>query len=57
MGSEFKVAQWVSGTPEKFVLHVHSVIHMCKQMELDANLTKVKKAVATAEPDTELAEM
>ena len=35
MGSELKIALWVSGTPEQFILHVHSVIHACKQMEHD----------------------
>ena len=30
MGSKLKVMLWVSGTPEQFVLHVHSAIHACK---------------------------
>ena len=34
-GSELKVALWASRTPEQFVLHVHSAIHACKQMDHD----------------------
>jgi hypothetical protein len=53
-GSKFKVALWVSGTPEQFVLHVRSTIHACKQMENDVNLSKVEKAVANANLDLEI---
>ena len=31
MGSKLKVALWVSGTPEQFILHVCSAIHACTQ--------------------------
>ena len=34
-GCEFKVTLRVSGTPKEFILHVHSVIHSCKQMDHD----------------------
>ena len=32
-GSKLKVALWVYGTPEQFILHVRSAIHTCQQME------------------------
>ena len=47
-GSEFKVAQWASGTPEKFILYVCTTIHACKQMEHDFKFSKAEEAVATA---------
>ena len=47
-GSELKVAQWASGTPEQFILHVRSAIHACKQMEHDIKFFKAKEAVANA---------
>jgi len=47
MGSKLKVALWVSGTPKQFILHVHSAIHACKQMEHDAKFLNAKEAVAT----------
>ena len=31
--SKLKVMPWVSGTPVKFILHVRSAIHTCKQIE------------------------
>lgn len=54
-GSGFKVAQWVSGTPEQLILHVHSVIHTCKQMEHDIGFSKAKEAIATAMLNLEIA--
>ena len=48
MGSKQKVTFWVSGTPEQFILHVHSAIHACKQMEHDVKFSSAKEAVATA---------
>ncbi len=54
MGSELKVALWASGTPEQFILHVHSVIHICKQMENDVNFSKAKEAAANAMLDMEI---
>jgi len=47
-GSELKVALWVSGTPKQFILHVHSAIHTCKQMEHDVKFSRAEEAVATA---------
>ena len=47
-GSELKVALWVSGTPKQFILHVHSAIHACKQMEHDVKFSRAEEAVATA---------
>ena len=34
-GNELKVSIWVSGTPEQFLLHVHTAMHVCKQISLD----------------------
>ncbi len=53
--SEMSVAQWASGTPEQFLLHVRAAIHACKQMELDANFTRAQDAVTTAELNLEMA--
>ena len=33
--NELKVAIWASGTPEQFLLHVHTAVHVCKQIGLD----------------------
>ena len=49
------MAQWASGTPEQFLLHVRAAIHTCKQMELDANFTRTQDAVTTAELNLEMA--
>ena len=46
---------WASGTPEQFLLHVHTAIHLCKQLGLDANFANTKKAVTTAELEAYLA--
>ena len=48
MGSELKVALWVSRTPEQFILPVRSAIHSCKQMEHDVKCSRAEEAVATA---------
>jgi len=53
MGSRLKVALWVPGTPEQFILHVCSAIHSCKQMEHDVNFSKAKEAFANAILDLE----
>ena len=47
-GGKLKVALLASGTPEQYILHVHSVIHACKQMEHDVKVPNAKEAVATA---------
>jgi hypothetical protein len=54
-GNELKVAVWVSGTPEQFLLHVRTAIHVCKQLGLDANFADTEKAVTTVELDAKLA--
>jgi hypothetical protein len=54
-GSGFKVAQWASGTPEQLILHMHSVIHACKQMEHDVKFYKAKKAIANVMLNLEIA--
>eukprot|EP00804_Cyclotella_cryptica_P013634 CCRYP_012963-RA/>CCRYP_012963-RA protein AED:0.41 eAED:0.41 QI:277/-1/0/1/-1/1/1/0/127 len=54
-GNELKVAVWVSGTPEQFLLHVRSVIHACKQIGLDTSFANAEKAVKTAKLDAEIA--
>ena len=33
-GNELKVAIWTSGTPEQFLLHVCTAMHVCKQLGL-----------------------
>jgi hypothetical protein len=54
MGNELKVAIWVSGTPEQFLLHVHNTMHMCKQMGLEMNFANAEMAVTSAEVDAKL---
>ena len=46
--------EWASKTQEKFLLYVHSVIHMCMQMGFDTTFAETKKAVETALLDAEL---
>ena len=55
MGNELKVAVWVSGTPEQFLLHVRSAIHACKQMGLDTKFAETEQAVIHSELEAELA--
>ena len=55
MGNELKVAIWSSGTPEQFVLHVHSVIHAITQMWLDTNFAEAEKAVDVVKLDADIA--
>ena len=54
-GNELKVAVWVSGTPEQFVLHIRSVIHAYKQMGLDAKFAETEQTVIHTELKAELA--
>jgi hypothetical protein len=56
-GNELKVAAWASGTPEQFVLHVHSAIHACKQKGLDTNFAEAEQTVIKAELEAESAKM
>ena len=57
MENELKVAIWASWTPEQFLLHVHTVFRVCKQLGLDTNLDNAEKAVNTVELEMELAKM
>ncbi len=34
-GNKLKVAIWASRTPEQFLLHVHTAMHVCKQLGLE----------------------
>ena len=34
-GNDLKVAIWVSRTPDQFLLHVHTAMHICKQLGLE----------------------
>jgi hypothetical protein len=34
-GNKLKMAIWASGTPEQLLLHVHTVMHVCKQLGLE----------------------
>ena len=34
-GNELKVAIWASGTPEQFLLHLSTAMHVCKQIGLE----------------------
>ena len=52
--NELKLALWASRTPEQFLLHVHTVIHACKQMGLDANFIKDKVAREPANLDLDI---
>jgi len=53
-GGKLKVALWASGIPEQFILHVHSAIHIGKQMEHDIKFLNAKEAVANAILDLEI---
>jgi hypothetical protein len=54
-GNELKVVVWASGTPEQFLLHIRSAMHVCKQMGLDTNFADAEKAVINAELEAKLA--
>ena len=56
-GKELKAAIRAFWTPEQFLLHVHTAIHMCKQMGLDANFSNTENAVMTAKLDAKLVKM
>ena len=45
-GSDLRVAIWVSGTSEHFLIHVCSVVHVIKQMGSE---TKFKEQVESIE--------
>jgi hypothetical protein len=54
MGSELKVALWVSGTSKQVILHMCSAIHAFKQMEHDVKFSRAKEAIANALLDLEI---
>ncbi len=54
-GNELKVAVWASGTPKRFVLHVRSAIHACKQMGLDTKFAETEQTVIHDELEAKLA--
>ncbi len=53
-GNELKVAVWASGTPEQFLMHVRSAIHVRKQMGLDTEFTGAEKNIETANLDIDI---
>ncbi len=44
--NELKVGIWASGTPEQVLLHVHTAMHVCKQLGLE---TKEADAIMALE--------
>ena len=47
-GSELKVAIWASGTPEQFLLHVRTAMHVCKQLGLETEEADAMMALEAA---------
>ena len=47
-GSELKVAIWASGTPEQFLLHVRTAMHVCKQLGLETKEADAMMALEAA---------
>ena len=47
-GNELKVAIWASGTPEQFLLHVRTAMHVCKQLGLETEEAKAMMALEAA---------
>jgi hypothetical protein len=47
-GNELKVAIWASGTPEQFLLHVHTAMHLCKQLGLETEEADAMMALEAA---------
>ena len=37
----------MGGAPKQFILHVHSTVHACIQIEHDVKFSRAKNAVAT----------
>ena len=48
MGNKLKVAIWASRNSEQFLLHVHTGMHVCKQMGLDINYANAALALEAA---------
>ena len=47
-GNELKVAIWASGTPEQFLLHVRTAMHVCKQLGLETKEADAMMALEAA---------
>ena len=47
-GHELKVAIWTSGTPEQFLLHVHTAMHVSKQLGLETKEANAMMALEAA---------
>ena len=47
-GNELMVSIWVSGTPEQFLLHVHTAFHICKQLGLETKEANAMMALEAA---------
>ena len=47
-GTELKGAIWASGTPEQFLLHVHTAMHVCKQLGLETKEAEALMALEAA---------
>ena len=43
--NNLKVAIWANGTPEEYLLHVHTAAHVCKQNSLDTKEANVIMAL------------
>ena len=56
-GNELKVTIWASGIPKQLLWHVHTTIHSCKQMGLDANFKEAKVALKYTNLDLDIAKM
>ena len=46
--NELRVAIWASGTPEQFLLHVHTAMHVCKQIDLETTEANAMMALEAA---------
>ena len=46
--NELKVAIWTSGTPEQFLLHVRTAMHVCKQLGLETKEANAMMALEAA---------
>ena len=47
-GNKLKVAIWASGTPEQFLLHVRTAMHVCKQLGLETKEANAMMALEAA---------
>ena len=47
-GNKLKVMIWTKGTPKLFLLHVHTAMHVCKQIGLDTKETDAMMVLEAA---------